>query len=131
MRPGSKERQGSPYLMQLIGHYIVSYAYDGRVDRRTLDDALASADEEFENDVCATTLAGLSSQDRSYLVAMAELGDTCRSAEVARHMGVTPDYAQQYRRRLLDAGVITAPFRGTVRFCVPHLGDYLLREQRA
>lgn len=87
----------------------------------------SSAREEFQNDVCKTTLAGLSAQDASYLRAMAELGGACRTADVAKRMGVTPDYAQQYRRRLLDAGVIEATRTGQVGFCIPYIGEYLLR----
>lgn len=41
------------------------------------------------------------------------------------HGGGSSDYAQKYRRRLIDAGVIEAPRRGEVSFAVPYLGDYL------
>ena len=44
---------------------------------------------------------------------------------VAKRMGVTPDYAQKYRKRLLDAGVIAAPERGRVAIAIPHLTGYL------
>ena len=117
--------EGSPYLMQLVGHYLVSYAIDGIVDSDTYEEALQSAHEEFVNDVCATTVAGLSGGDVAYLKAMERLGGTCRTADVAAALGVTPDYGQQYRRRLLDAGVIKSPRNGQVCFDVPFLGDYL------
>ena len=117
--------EGSPYLMQLVGHYLVSYAIDGIVDSDAYEEALQSAHEEFVNDVCATTVAGLSGGDVAYLKAMERLGGTCRTADVAAALGVTPDYGQQYRRRLLDAGVIKSPRNGQVCFDVPFLGDYL------
>ena len=91
----------------------------------TYEEALQSAHEEFVNDVCATTVAGLSGGDVAYLKAMERLGGTCRTADVAAALGVTPDYGQQYRRRLLDAGVIKSPRNGQVCFDVPFLGDYL------
>lgn len=126
----ARETAGSPYLMQLVGHYLVAYAdANGEVDEAAYADALQSARGEFENDVCKTTLAGLSTVDALYLRTMAELGGACRTADVASRMGVTPDYGQQYRRRLLDAGVIEVPRKGYVRFCVPYIGDYLLEEQ--
>ena len=118
---------GSPYLMQLVGYYLVSYAIDGVVDSDAYEDALQSAREEFVNDVCATTIAGLSGGDIAYLKAMERLGGTCRTADVAASMGVSPDYGQQYRRRLLDAGVIDAPRKGVVCFDVPFLADYIRR----
>lgn len=45
--------------------------------------------------------------------------------DIAERMGATSDYAQKYRRRLLDAGVIERARRGYVRFAVPYLADYL------
>lgn len=48
--------------------------------------------------------------------------------EVAERMGVTYDYAQKYRRRLIDAGVIEPAGRGRVAFCVPLLAEHLRRE---
>lgn len=121
--------EGSPYLMQLVGHYLVSYAIDGVVDSETYEEALQSARKEFINDVCATTVAGLSGGDMAYLKAMERLGGSCRTSDVAAALGVTPDYGQQYRRRLLDAGVIKAPRKGLVCFDVPFLADYLAQVQ--
>jgi hypothetical protein len=40
-------------------------------------------------------------------------------------MNVDNSYFQNYRRRLLDAGVIEAPRRGELEFAVPYLADYL------
>ena len=50
-------------------------------------------------------------------------------ADVAERMGVTSDYAQKYRRRLIDAGVIESPRRGYVAFAVPYLADYLRNDE--
>lgn len=115
--------------MQLVGHYLVLYATPGEaVGESVLGEALHSARSEFQNDVCSTTLEALSAKDVEYLVAMVRIGCPCRSAEVARRLGVTPDYAQQYRRRLLQAGVILAPAHGLLDFAVPYLADYLRGE---
>ena len=48
-----------------------------------------------------------------------------RISDVAKRMSVTPDYAQKYRRRLIDAGVIEQARRGYVRFAVPYMANYL------
>mgnify|MGYP002624028275 CR=1 FL=1 len=129
-RRAAEATQGSPYLMQLIGHYLVEYSDRGQpTDEATLSEALTSARFEFEDDVCSTTLAALSAGDVRYLDGMARLGAPCRSAQVAQEMGETIDYAQQYRRRLMQAGVIEAPRRGCVDFAVPYLQDYLRRGQ--
>ena len=124
----AKATHGSPYLMQLVGHHVVAYADDdGAVDSNSLEDALCAAREEFENDVCETTLAALSQRDVEYLRAMAATseGGQSRTGEVARRLGVSADYGQQYRRRLIDAGVIKVVRNGSVSFDVPYLEDYL------
>ena len=57
--------------------------------------------------MCETTLAALSDQDVAFLSAMTDDEDAVsRISDVAKRMSVTPDYAQKYRRRLIDAGVI-------------------------
>ena len=49
--------------------------------------------------------------------------------DIASRMGVTQDYAQKYRRRLIDSGVITSPRRGEVSFAIPFLADFLRKEE--
>lgn len=122
---------GSPYMLQLVGHYLTLYARDARVDDAILARALRTAQEDFENDVCRTSLAALSDRDVAFLKAVSESGgESAHMADIAESMGVTPDYAQKYRRRLLDAGIIRSPRRGVVEFAVPYLAEYLQRHER-
>ncbi len=92
-----------------------------------LRDALACAREDFENDVCSTTLSELSDVDVEFLGAMAADDGPSRVSGVAERMGVTVDYAQKYRRRLINAGVIEPARRGYVRFAVPYLANHMRR----
>ena len=129
-REASRATQGSPYMLQLVGHNLMRYAGDaGSVTRKVLEDALRTSRESFERDVCETTLAALSDRDIDFLVAMAADEGTSRMSEVARRMSVSDDYAQKYRKRLLSSGIIEAPRRGHVEFAVPYLADYLERSQ--
>lgn len=122
----AKATSGSPYLLQLIGYNIALRVGSGRkVSQVVLDGAIEASREDFENDVCRTTLAALSQRDCEFLKAMSADDDATRMSEVATRMGVTQDYAQKYRRRLIDAGVIEACGRGLVRFAVPFLRGYL------
>ncbi len=86
---------------------------------------LARRCEDYENDVCKTTLAALSARDVDFLHAMVEVGVPAKMAGVAKAMGESPDYAQKYRRRLMDSGIILSPERGKVSFAVPYLEEYL------
>lgn len=117
-------------LLQLIGHNVVLRADDtGALSAEACSEAVSYAQSDYKNDVCKTTMAALSEKDGEFLVAMSEDDESSSIADVAQRMGVTYDYAQKYRRRLIDAGVIEVPTRGKVAFVVPFLADYL-REGR-
>lgn len=118
---------GSPYLLQLVGHYTCLYAEDGKVSEASLAEALRTSGDDFQSDVCATTLAALSERDVDFLEAMAELGEPTPVAAIAEAMGATVDYAQKYRRRLIDGGIIKSAGRGKVAFDVPFLAEHLRR----
>lgn len=122
--------KGSPYLMQLVGHGLVLRANEGGlVSDEAFDEAIGAAGREFENDVCETTLAALSDMDVNFLRAMVADGEQSTTAGVAERLGVTTDYAQKYRKRLIDAGVIESAGWGRIRICVPLLADYLRGER--
>ena len=122
--------KGSPYLMQLVGHGLVLRANEGGlVSDEAFDEAIEAAGREFENDVCETTLAALSDMDANFLRAMVVDGEQSTTAGVAERLGVTTDYAQKYRKRLIDAGVIESAGWGRIRICVPLLADYLRGER--
>ena len=117
---------GSPYLMQLVGHYITLFADEsGRIDRALLQGALRAAKEDFTRDICETTLAPLSDADIRFLEAMSEDSEVSSISEIAGRLGVTGAYVQTYKRRLIQAGVIESPRRGTVKYAVPYLREYL------
>jgi len=127
-RTAAQATEGSPYLMQLVGHYLSVMAdSDGMVGEDALGEALRMAQDDFERDVCQTTLAALSEKDVEFLTAMSADDGPSKMSELAGRMGVTPDYAQKYRKRLLDAGVIEVASRGHVDFAVPYLRSYLRR----
>lgn len=119
---------GSPYMLQLLGHALVLYS-DGKseISRSDFDAAVASAKNDFVNDICETSLAALSEKDKEFLIAMAAFPESAQTRELAEKMGVTSDYAQKYRRRLLDAGIIKEAGFGRVDFAVPYLREWLVR----
>lgn len=128
-RRAAQATEGSPYMMQLVGHNIVLRAKPGEaVSEEVLAEALLRARLDFETDVCETTLAALSEVDVAFLQAMSDDAASSKTAEVAKRMDVSVDYAQKYRKRLIDAGVIEGAGWGSVTFAVPYLADYLRRQ---
>ena len=120
--------QGSPYLMQVIGHYIVLFADEnGTLTEAEFRDATEVSKKEFLNDVCKTTMDALSEKDCEFLEHVAkEKGENVSMAAIAEQMNVSRQYAQLYRQRLIQAGVIEPAGRGLIRFAVPYLREYLL-----
>lgn len=120
--------QGFPYLMQLIGHNITVYADEnGNIKEKDIDLAIQHATDDFKNDICQTTLNALSEKDIVFLQAMSKRKETpIPMKEIVQEMQVTNDYAQLYKKRLVDTGVIYQPKRGFVDFAVPYLKEYLI-----
>lgn len=124
----AQETEGSPYLMQLIGHYLVIGAEAGSaVSEAQFSSAIQKAKEDFMNDICETALAPLSEKDIAFLAAMASGGDQAEISAVIARLHCSSSLAQTYKRRLIQAGIIQQPRRGVVRFAVPYLREYLYK----
>lgn len=122
----AEKTKGSPYMMQLIGHYITIMSEEGNaVDDRLFNRAVEKAESDFINDICRTTTAALSDKDMDFLIQMSIDKDESDLSEIASRMGVSSAYVQTYKRRLTGAGVIEQHRRGKVRFAIPYLRDYL------
>ncbi len=118
--------EGSPYMMQLLGHYITIAADEsGKVSDKDIRASLKRAKEDFQNDICMTTLAMLSDRDNDFLKVMAKDNKDSDVGEIAKRMGVSNQYVQTYKRRLIQAGVLDQPRRGRVQIIVPYLKEYL------
>ena len=125
----AEETEGSPYMMQLVGHYLVLGAdRDTTVSDAQFEKAIQTAKTDFMNDICETTLAPLSEKDVAFLAAMAISGETAKISDIISSLKWTNSAAQTYKKRLSQAGVINQPRRGVVQFAVPYLRDYLYQE---
>ena len=123
--------RGFPYLMQLIGYYVIQFTPDGgTVDAAIMEKAEKSAMGDMENNVFKPILSPLSDNDKIFLKAMARQGETVSTAELQAALGKKGPALQPYRKRLLEAGVIEAPRRGELVFAVPYLSEYLLNEMK-
>ena len=122
----AKETDGSPYMMQLIGHYLVLGAEkEAGVTESQFMEAIQTAKAVFMNDICETSLAPLSDKDVAFLAAMAVSGEAAEMSDIVSRLQWSSSLAQTYKRRLCQAGMINQPKRGTVQFAVPYLREYL------
>lgn len=100
----------------------------GVVDETIMAKAEKSALGDLEDNVFRPVLAPLSDNDRVFLKAMAQCGDTATIAALQLELGNDGPAIQPYRKRLIDSGVIESPRRGELVFAVPYLSDYLRKE---
>ncbi|MDO4291096.1 MAG: ATP-binding protein [Eggerthellaceae bacterium] len=124
--------KGFPYLMQLVGYYLVRYTEETRtVTNAVLAQAEKSARADMEENVFAPILAPLSDRDRDLLDAMAQDKGVSKVSDLIARLGTSDSSFQPYRARLIESGVIESPQRGKLEFAVPFLADYLRREARS
>lgn len=122
--------RGFPYLMQLIGYYLIEYTPDNdKVTEAVLRKAERAAMNDLDDNVFKPILNPLSENDRIFLFAMARCEGNVSTSKLQAKLGNKGPAIQPYRKRLLEAGVIEAPRRGELVFAVPFLRDYLLTNQ--
>ncbi len=121
--------RGFPYLMQLIGYYVIQYTpKKGTVTDAIMDKAEKAALGDMEDNVFKPIMAPLSDNDKIFLKALAKCGETVTTAKLQAMLGKKGPAIQPYRKRLIEAGVIEAPRRGELVFAVPYLSEYLLNK---
>lgn len=120
--------RGFPYLMQLIGYYVIQYTpTHGVVTDAIMDKAEKAALDDMDKNVFEPILNPLSDNDKLFLTALARCGETVTTAKLQAELGPQGPAIQPYRKRLIEAGVIESPRRGELVFAVPYLSEYLLR----
>lgn len=121
--------RGFPYLMQLIGYYVIQYTGEnGTVTDDIMDKSEKAATKDMEDNVFKPILAPLSDNDIVFLQALAHCGETATTAQLQEKLGKNGPAIQPYRKRLIDAGIIEAPRRGELVFAVPYLAEYMSRQ---
>ncbi len=117
---------GFPYMMQLVGYRAWEVSPGEEVI--CLDDVevgVRRARGEIRSRILETTYLELSDGDLRFLEAMLPDARESSVADVAKRMGVASNYASQYKRRLLEDGVIGTRGRGKVAFDIPAFREYL------
>lgn len=128
----ARAAEGHPYMVQLVGYYMWRSA-DRRgsavIEQRDVEAGCSDALLAFYEAVCAPVYYGLRSPQRLFIEQMAvdESGAT-RVSDIAKRAARTDSWAHKYRTSLIREQIIEPVGYGLVRFCVPHLGDYIRNE---
>lgn len=118
--------EGFPYMMQLVG--FRAWEQSPNNDEITLGDVengIKLAGLDMRARILDATYRELSDGDLSFLEAMLSDKGASRTADIADRMGVSSNYASQYRSRLLEQGIIGERGRGLVGFDIPFFKGYL------
>ena len=119
--------RGFPYLMQLIGYYVIQYTQKGTaVTDKIMDKVEKAAMRDMEDNVFKPILAPLSDNDKIFLKALAQCGGNATTSKLQAMLGKKGPAMQPYRKRLIEAGVIEAPRRGELMIAVPYLSEFMM-----
>lgn len=123
---------GFPFMMQLVGYRVWNAAGEAlTITEANVEAGAKLAQLEMRDRILETTYRELSEGDLKFLSAMLEDPSESRISELAKRMGVSSSYASQYKRRLLDQGVIGERGRGVVAFDIPAFREFLEEKLRA
>ncbi len=129
----SEASKGHPYLMQLLGYYLVEReAEQGggkavELHAETVGRVLPIAFQDYRSNVLEPSLARLGDGTIRYLEALGSLLDDQRRAStsaIARTLGKTEQQCSPYRQRLIDRRIIVASGWGYVSYGLPYLDWY-------
>ena len=120
------EAGGFPFLIQLIGYH----SWDVRPDESVIElsdveSGAGFAQDEMRDRFFEATYRDLSEGDIRFLSAMLEDEGDSRMIDLEHRMERSSSLVAQYRRRLIDAGVIGGRQRGIVGFDLPHFREFL------
>jgi len=117
---------GYPYLFQLIGYYILGFSQNTDViDDGIVKQAISTSKKEMTESIFNTALRPLSGRDKEFLMAMSEDTSFSKISDIRERMNVSLSYAQTYRIRLIEAGIISPVGHGELEIIIPYLGEYL------
>lgn len=121
---------GFPFLMQLVGYR----AWDASPESQTISfsdfaQGIEIAHREMRDRILDATYRELSPGDVRFVRAMlADEGDS-RIADLVARLDRSSAQVAQYRKRLIEAGVIGERGRGVVGFDLPYFREYLIEQQ--
>ncbi len=121
---------GHPFTIQLLGYHSWEMAApDRRITAKHARVGVLEAEQAVLEQIVKPIWSGLSAIDRSFLQAMSIDNTDSDINTIAHRIGRSPNYAQTYRRRLIDAGAIQPAGRGKVCFTHQSLRPWLRSQQ--
>jgi len=122
------DTHGYPYFIQEFGKHAWDVAEQTPVTLQDVEAAREFAEATLDASFFGVRFDRVSTSEREYLRAMAELGPgPHQSADVAIAMGKSLQAVASIRSRLIQKGMLWSPSHGEVAFTVPMFDEYLRR----
>ncbi len=124
-----KAISGFPFLLQLVGYRSWDVNPTSKViTAKDFEKGINAAKRELKARVLEATYLELSNRDIEFLKAMTrdskENGEV-RISDLVSRLGWSDSQVAQYRKRMIDAGVIGYRGRGVVAFDLPFFKEYI------
>ena len=117
---------GHPFTIQLLGYHTWEMATPGaRINSTHAAAGAMEADHVLLEQIVKPIWSGLSDMDRSFLWAMSLDEADSEMSLIAERIERSSNFAQTYRRRLIDVGAIEPAGRGKVRFAYQQMRSWL------
>lgn len=112
--------------MQLAGDF--AWRNGGTAAEISLADAQAAhgrAITAVERRVISRVFQDLPEVDQRFVAAMAVDEGRSKIGDIVKRLGVSDQYVQVYKKRLIESGYVQADGRAHVAFALPYLGEYV------
>lgn len=120
--------EGYPYFLQEVGRWAWRQGDGDRITQPDVEAAILLAEAELDESFFEVRLGSLNATQRTYVQAMAELGDgPVSSSAIAQRLGRNPTAVTKVRDALIREAIIYAPARGELAFTVPHCARFVRR----
>lgn len=117
---------GFPYLIQLLGFRSWNASPGAKVvSLEDVESGARYAENDMKRKIFDTTFRELSKGDIRFLEAMLPDEGMSNLSDIAERMNKKSNYASEYRRRLVEQGVLEDCGQGDLRIAIPFFKDYL------
>lgn len=124
-----KEIKGFPFLFQLVGYRTWREAEDKDVISITdVEKGVELASRDMINRVIVSSIKEIPKGAKQLLYEMAKEGECAKISDIAKRNGKTPGYYARYRKILVELGLVEQAERGTLKFSLPLLKEYIISE---
>lgn len=121
---------GFPFLLQLIGYRAWNVSpTSSEISGKDFKEGISIAKVEMKSRILEATYREFSEGDVKFTRAMLEDEGETKTSDLVLRLGWSDSQVAQYRRRLIDAGVIGYRGRGRVGFELPYFREFLLENE--